>query len=545
MNQIHNGRIGGTFLFFFVTFLIISVNLFYIQVIRSNFFKGLGKQQYQVMVSIEPSRASIVDRTGKHLLALNKDSIAAFILPHQIENRILLEQFLQRYFPAAHARLQSNRNAYFLYIKRRLASDEIQLIKESGIADIKLLNEPSRFYPLANCASVIGITDIDNKGLLGLELSCNTRLAGSAQIVHLEKDARSGYFYFEKNMTHEGEQSKPVYVTLDSDLQFLVAQELESWIKRQEAKEGAVIILDPEHGDILSMVNYPTFDPNNTQNLDIDQTKNSIIANAYELGSVFKVFAALAALEEKVVDANELIDCQNIETTYIDGRKINTVKSTVRGIIPFFEVIAVSNNIGIALVAKRLGIDLYNHYLLLGFGKRTGICLPGEHAGFVNPPSNWSKQSIISLSYGYEISSTLIQLARAFCIFANGGYLVRPRILLDQEIGKSNQLYSADTIETMRSILENTTVSGTAKRAAIKGYKIMSKTGTANILINGAYDPNHNLYTCAGIVEKEDYKRVIVTFIKETKKKNVYASTIAAPLFEKVAERMLIHNKIV
>lgn len=545
MNQTHNARIGATFFFFCITFLIIGINLFYIQVIRSNFFKDLGKQQYHVMVSIEPARAPIVDRTGKNMLAINKDSMAAFILPHQLENRVLLEQFLKDHFPAAYKRLISNNNSYFLYVKRRLTPEEVTVIKEQGIGDIQFLNEPSRFYPLASCASVIGITDIDNKGLLGLEFACNTRLSGSAQIVRLEKDARSGYFYFEKNMTHEGTQAQQIQVTLDSDLQFLVAQELQSWVKQQEAKEGAVIIMDPQNGDILSMVNVPTFDPNNTHDLDIEQTKNPIISSAYELGSVFKVFAALAALEEKVADVDELIDCQNVATTYIDGRKINTVKSSVRGIIPFFEVIAVSNNIGIAQIAKRVGTRLYDHYVRLGFGQKTGICLPGEHAGFVNHPNNWSKQSIISLSYGYEVSATLLQLAQAFCIFANNGRLIRPRILLDQKIEESEQLYSNETVEIMRAILENTTISGTAKRAAIKGYRVMSKTGTANMLINGNYDPAHNLYTCAGIVENDSYKRVIVTFIKETKKKNVYASTIAAPLFEKVAEKMLIHNKVV
>ena len=175
------------------------------------------------------------------------------------------------------------------------------------------------------------------------------------------------------------------------------------------------------------MVTYPHFDPNNTHTASAELCKNSIITDAYELGSVIKVCAALAALEENVVTPDELIDCKNTETTYIDGRKINTVKA--HGIIPFTDVIAFSNNIGIAIVAKRLDKKLYDHYKRLGFGTKTGIEFPGENSGFVNPPEKWSKQSIISLSYGYEISATILQLACAFCTIATGHHVV-PTLLI-------------------------------------------------------------------------------------------------------------------
>jgi cell division protein FtsI (penicillin-binding protein 3) len=274
-----------------------------------------------------------------------------------------------------------------------------------------------------------------------------------------------------------------------------------------------------------------------------------VITEAYELGSVIKVLAALAALEEKVVTEDELIDCQHSKTAYVEGRKINTVPSSVAGIIPFTEVIEKSNNIGTAKVAMRVGTKIYDHYTRLGFGKKTGIELPGEHKGFVNHPNNWSKQSIISLSYGYEISATLLQLGHAFCLIARDGYPVKPTCVLDPKPhmpdAPSERLYSHETMEIMRRILENTTLRGTAKKAGIKGYRVMSKTGTANMLIDGQYNPTKNIFTCAGIIEKDDYQRVIVVFIKETQKKNMYASTVAAPLFERIAEKTLIHDKII
>jgi len=297
-----------------------------------------------------------------------------------------------------------------------------------------------------------------------------------------------------------------------------------------------------------------------------------------------KVCAALAALEEGVVTPQELIDCKNTLTTQVDGRTINTVQA--HGVIPFTDVIALSNNIGIAIVAKRLGTTLYDHYKRLGFGTKTGIEFPGENSGFVNPVDKWSKQSIISLSYGYEVSATILQLACAFCTIATG-YKVKPTLILGSYgstgsprtgaglprteentnsftmspnqfgidsnpfvVSLSNhtnvsKLYSDESRTIIKEILEKTTLYGTARRARMKGYRVMSKTGTANMLIDGKYDPEKNLYSCAGIIEKDDYQRVIVTFVKQANKKNIYASTVAVPLFESVAERMLIHDTII
>lgn len=546
MNKAYNLRVGWVFLFFCIAYVIIACNLFFIQVMRSDFFSSLGKQQYEVVLTLEPPRAAIMDRTGKQFLALNKESVAAFILPRQVHEPEKLAAFLKKHFPAAYKRLGRHDDSYFIYVRRRLTPAHIELINNSNLADIKLLNEPSRFYPIASAAAIVGITDIDNKGLLGLEMQFNKQLAGEPMVSSLEKDARSGHFYFDKKTKVAGTQGKPITVTISSDLQFLVSQELHEAIKKYDAKEGSVIVIDPSNGDILAMASAPGFDPNDTADLDLELTKNRVIADAYELGSVFKVFAAMAALEEGVVTANDMIDCQGVETGSVDGRKINTVKSSIRGVIPFYEVISVSNNIGIAQVAHRVGNKMYDHYKRLGFGKKSGIALPGEHSGIVNHPNNWSKQSIFSLSYGYEVSATLLQLARAFCLIANDGYQIKPRLMLDAPIEKSSErLYSHETIEVIRSILENTTVQGTAKKAAVKGYRVMSKTGTANLLINGEYDTQRNLYTCAGIVERDGYQRVIVTFIREAHGYNLYASTVAAPLFEQVAQKMLIHEKII
>jgi len=492
---------------------------------------------------MHPARAAIFDRTGKQFLAMNKDCFSLFILPRQIKSPEKLTPFLKNHFPSAFDRYQKNKDQHFMFVQRKLTDKQVKMVKENNNEDLKLLKEPSRFYPVESAGPIVGMTDIDNKGLFGIELQFNESLSGKPSTFSLEKDARSGYFHFKKETKIKGKSGKPVILTLDSDLQFLVAEELQEAIEKHEAKDGSVIVMDPQSGDILAMVTCPHFDANNTQKIILENCKNKIVTESYELGSVLKVFAALAALEEGVVTPDEQIDCKNKTTTYIDGRKINTVKA--HGVISFSEVVEKSNNIGIAIVAKRLGEKLYDHYRNMGFGEKTNIQFPGEQRGFVNHPKNWSKQSVISLSYGYEISCTLLQIANAFCLIANNGAPIQPRLVLNHNVKKQKPIYCKKSIDEIKKILEHTTLKGTTKRARIKGYTVMCKTGTANLLKNGKYDPNRNIFTCAGIIQKNDHQRVIVTFLKEIPQKDVYAQTIAVPLFEKVAEKTLIHDKII
>lgn len=500
-----------------------------------------------------PERALIVDRNNRPV-ALNKTALSAFISPKHISDEKGLSIFLQQCFPHAYARYQQNKERTFMFIQRNITDKQKDLITYAQIPDIQFVKEPHRYYPCKDLACIIGITNIDNVGSFGIEYQCNEQLKGSNSSYALQKDARSGYFYFDRTVVSSGAEGTPVQLTIDSDLQFLVSELLKETVDCFQAQQGSVIVLDPNTGDILVMANYPTFDPNDPQHLDLALTKNYCIAEQYEIGSVMKVFTALAALEEGVVTIDEPIDCRNTKTTYIDGRKVNT--TVAHGILTFSEIIEKSNNIGIALVAKRLDEQLYHHYRRSGFGTKTGIALPGEQKGFINPPSCWSKQSVISLSYGYEITITLLQLARAFTLLANG-YMVKPRIILDNTCEPKfcepefcgpefyEPLYSQSAIDDLNTILERTTLQGTARRARIQGYDVMCKTGTANLLKDGIYIDTKNSYSCAGIIKKGSYKRVIVNFIKEAARPGLYASQVAVPLFEKVAQKTIIHDRVI
>ena len=537
-------RAALVFILFFICFAGAIANLFILQITKHDFFVDLATKQYNVLVTTPADRACIVDRNGNPL-ALNHESIAAFVLPKKLKDSAGLKKFLQKHFPSAVARLKKNAESHFVYIKRKLTSEEQKLIAESGLEDIHLLAEPSRFYPSPATGTITGITNIDNQGLFGIELQYNQRLSGTPTTSMLERDARSGHFHFSHKTMTQGDQAKPVKLTIDGTLQFFVQEELSAQAAKFKTSDGAAVVIDPDTGDILAMATIPTFNPSDTRDIDLSTTKNSAVTESYEFGSAIKSFAALAALEEGVVTPDEMIDCEGTKTTIVEGRRINTVEA--QGIVPFEDVIARSNNIGIAKVAKRMGPALYKHYKKLGFGTKTGIPFPGEQAGFVNPPERWSKQSIISLSYGYELRTTLLRLTTAFGVFATNGHLITPRLVLEPEeyTKPPEKIFSDKSIAQMRAILEKTTsTAGSARRASTKGYTTLGKTSTANLLVNGEYDSTKNLYGFVGIIEKGHYKRLIGLFLKESPYHDLYAATVAAPLFKKIAEKMLIHDHV-
>ncbi|MCL4380608.1 penicillin-binding protein 2 [Candidatus Dependentiae bacterium] len=527
------------YLFFTAVMGLIICYLFIVTVVHRDFFTSLAQRQQCMQITSHPPRGAIYDRHGA-LLATNIASVSAFLVPTSIKQKKKLQTFLQQHFPQAAKRLASGNYKKFMYIKRRLTADEQAIITQAAIEDIHLIDEPCRFYPFEALSTVLGMTDIDNKGLFGLELMHNQQLAGKPTIQTITKDARSDKWHVAQETIERGSQPVPLYTTLDAQLQFIVQQELAATAIQYQARQLSALIMDPTTGDIIVMANYPAINPNNTQQFIAADANNRIVTQTFELGSVMKTFAALAAIAEGVVTQEELIDCQDKEAGVVDGMIVHTVPQSVAGCIPFWQVLQKSNNIGIATVAQRVGKKLYDHYRALGFGKKTGLDYLGEQAGHVTHPSTWSKRSLISLSFGYELRATILQLARAFATMANNGYLITPRLTTTTTIKKDGPLYTPTVITTMQELL---TLSGA--KAALAGYTIMGKTGTANMLIDGVYNKSINLYTFAGIVMHGNYKRVIVTFVNQIKQQGLLASTIALPLFTAIASRMVIHDGII
>lgn len=532
-------RVVVVFIVFLLLYLIIFTRLYVLQIHGKDFFKNLADQQYLVELKISPDRAKIYDRTGKNPLAFNIQAYSAFILPKQFQEKDKILRFLKNNYEHVYKKINKNKHVKFLWLERHLNQEKLKKLKDLKLQDILFMPESSRFYPYICASSIVGFTDIDNIGLAGIELFFNDRLQGTPTTIEIKRDARNSDFYFDKKIIQEGKKGKAVTLTLDSKLQFLAEQELEKSVKEFEAAQGSVLVMNPDNGEILVMANYPGFDPNSGVIENVENTKNKIVTECYEFGSVIKTFAALAALEEGLVTPEEMIDCEG-KIAYINGVKVENWKSV--DTISFADVIKNSSNVGIAKVASRLGPKFYTHLKRLGFGQKTGIWFPGERDGFVNPPQNWSKPSLIVMSFGYELMATILQLGKAFSVIANGGYAVEPVLVKEPTRMKNSfrkKIYKSKTIYDIKNILEPI---GILYAKNLEGFRVMGKTGTARGMEDGKYSTKKHVYSFAGIVEKGDYKRVIVTFIKEPKGSGWWASQIAAPLFARVAEKMIIQD---
>lgn len=531
-------RVFVVLVIFFLLYSVILIRLYLIQIYRKDFFNFLAKQQYAVELKINPYRAKIFDKFDVPL-ALNKDAMSAFILPKQLNEKGRLEKFLKKNYKRVYKKMIKDKDRRFLWLERKLPEQKYESLKKMGLKDIHFISEAERFYPFSTVSTVVGFTDIDNVGIAGTELQFNDRLAGVSTILNIKKDARSEHYYFEKEVLQQGEKGLPVKLTIDSTLQFLAYEELKKTVEEFEAKSGSVVIVNPENGKILCMANYPDFDPNERKIKNLENTKNRIVTECYELGSVVKAFSALAALEEGVVTPDEEIDCQG-KFAYIDKFKVENWKSV--DVLSFSDVIRLSSNVGIAKVIKRLGPKFYTHLQRLGFGQKTGIRFPGEREGFINPPNRWSRSSLIVMSFGYEVMATILQIAKAFCIISNGGYEVEPVLVTNPAKTKKffrNKIYHDKTIAEVKDILQTI---GEKYAQDLTGYRVMGKTGTARCIKDGKYSKKEHIYSFAGMIEKDKYKRVIVTFIDRPKQAGLWASQVSAPLFNRVAQRMILHD---
>lgn len=522
-------------------YLLICIKLFNLQIHKQALFVSLAKKQHEPIITDYWQRGTIFDCNGIPLTA-NDYTFSTFVRPKDLKERATIELFLQKHYPGAYQRYLTQPESPFMFIKRRINNEEILKIRAERIDELQLLKEPSRRYHFKELAEIVGVTNIDNNGISGIEYMFNEQLKGGSQSYRIQKYTRHETL---NSSQPQPRASKNITLTVDANLQFLVYQELKKRVTLFKAKQGSIIVMDPASGDIKAMANYFAGDANKEQSSYTHEKKNFCIAEQYELGSVIKIFAALAALEEKVCTPEEIIDCGSTKEFFLDGRKIRT--PVAHGELSFSQIIEKSNNIGIAIIAKRLGKKLYEHYVRVGFAQATGIELPGEQKGWITPPEKWSQQSVISLSYGYEIAITLLQLARAFSIIAHDGCMVQPRIVKDQFAKPiiSEPLYRRETIDQITKILQLTTLQGTARKAQMNGYDVMCKTGTANLLENGKYVTNKNSYTCAGILKKDAYCRVIIVYLRETPTSGLFASQVSAPLFEKIAQKIIIHDKVI
>jgi cell division protein FtsI (penicillin-binding protein 3) len=543
----HNLRVNSIYFIFLSLFIALFLKISYLQIFKKNFLDNLSQEQYYKVIRLEGERGDIFDRKGI-TLATGIPSYSIFADPRAISHPKLVAELLSLKLglgkKAIYGKIKDKRKR-FVWIKRKVSWEEKKAVESLNLKGVSFIRKEKRFYPQGSLAShILGRVDIDNQGIEGIELFYDSLLRGKNGWAKVLQDSSSREVIFTPEVLTP-QKGIDLILTLDAQMQYWSETYLAETVKKFNAKGGSVIVMDASGGDILALANYPTFAPNRR---DLDNIKNIAICNVFEPGSVFKVITLLAAIEENRFSDEDKFFCENGKFK-IPGTILHDWKPY--GELTFKEVFKKSSNIGVSKIANYLGREcIYNYIRKLGFGEKTEIDLPGEVRGIVKPPEIWSRTSEYVIPIGQEIGVTLIQLVRAFAAVVNGGYLVRPHLLKSMKFKGGYKDYPIEkirvisplTAERARRILREVVEEGTGKRARLEGIEVGGKTGTAQKfdLSLGKYSHSKYQATFVGFINEFNIPLVIGVTIDEPVKSH-FGGVVAAPLFKKVAQKVIQH----
>jgi cell division protein FtsI/penicillin-binding protein 2 len=524
--------------------------LFQIQILENKNYIGKGFQQGQHRESLEASRGNIYDRNNV-LLTRNISHITLCGNPSDIIEKQTVAQLLSQCTEKPHEfylnKLTSRDS--FIFLERNILESECDGISKIEDYGVIIKKNYFRYYPFGSSGSqVIGFTDPDNRGLSGIEKQFDPVLTGTPGWI-LKKRSGTGKSKPDNSYPFvDPLNGSNIQLTLDIEYQCILEDELTKQLNDTNAKGATGVLMNPETGEVLAMASIPCFDPNHTGDYPLEYQKIKAITDQFEPGSTFKIVSATAALDRNMVSVDDEFFCENGSFFY-NGVKIRDHEKY--GLLTFSQVIEQSSNVGIIKITELLQVQPFYQYIKkFGFGIATDINLPGESKGFIREPQNWSKISPGVISMGQEISVTALQLASAYSAIANGGYLLRPEIVRqimshDGQINKINnskvlrRVATIETMETLKKILVKTIKMGTGSSAAIPGWNLAGKTGTAEKFINGSYSETKFISNFVGFFPADKPKLLGVIIIDEPKFGNHWGSMGAAPVFQKVAKRII------
>jgi len=545
----------AVFLLFLIFLLYCISRLFFIQFFRSNYLTGIAKKQHNLFLELEPLRGTIYDSNLKPL-AVNLSVDSIYASPNEIRDRDKEEIIRELYSPLSlkqdYLRDRLYRKKSFIWLKRKIAPEESQMIKRLNIKGIGFIKESKRTYSNSYLAShAIGFAGLDNAGLEGLEEHYDKYLKGEAGWALYLRDARQKKLDIWEKMVLPRDGLNLI-LTIDEVIQYIAERELDKAFKKYHAQGASIVVMNPHTGAILALANRPTFDLNDYAKSNKDKVRNRAICDLFEPGSVFKIVTLSAALEEKKVDEEDRFFCEN--GSYQVGPHI-LHDHQPHGWLTFREVIEQSSNIGTTKVAQILGPDIIYRYIkLFGFGSKLGIDLPGEVSGITKEPRLWSKISIAAIPIGQEVGVTALQLASAISVIANGGQLMKPYIV--QEIRDKQgetikkftptmirKVISIDTAFRAKKVLTGAVEEGTGKLAQMSGFSAAGKTGTAQKLEpNGTYSHNKFVASFIGFAPAED-PIIAIAVVIDQPHPYYFGGVVAAPVFKNVASDSIRYLK--
>ena len=508
-----------------------AVNL---QVMETDFLQGQGKARYLREVTIASTRGVITDRNGEPL-AVSTPVDSVWVNPGQLleypENIEPLAGLIEASTEDLERKLTQRANKEFVWLRRRLNPDVADKIRALDIPGVNLQKEYRRFYPAGEVTShVIGFTNIDDIGQEGLELAYDSWLAGSPGLKRVIRD-RKGQTVEEAELIKESDPGQNLRLTIDKRLQYLAYRELKSTVLKHGARSGSVVVLDVDSGEVLAMVNQPSYNPNDPGH-DTDGMRNRAVTDVIEPGSVMKPIAITSVLEHGIATPTTPVETSP-GYTVISGHTIKDHNNY--GLLDVTGVLTKSSNVGITQLALKLEPEqMWDTYSRFGFGEATGTGFPGESAGVLRNHRRWRRLEQATISYGYGVSATPLQLAQAYAAIANGGKLRQPTFIQ----GSNNPPISAidpGIAGAVARMLETvTTTAGTGSRASVANYRIAGKTGTSHKASASGYAAARYVSSFAGFGPVSNPRLVCVVVINDPTGEEYYGGLVAAPLFSDV-----------
>lgn len=540
--------------FFGLGFLAILVRLTVVQVGQYTYWRDSAEAQNTRQITVPPIRGSIFDQR-RNLLAASIPASSIAASPRKVKQPRVTAQEIAAIFPSLSQHRLEQRltsKAAFVWLARQVAPEKASALAALELPGIRIEKETRRIYPRGVMAGpTIGYAGIDEQGLGGLEHQYDDALSTQPRRTNGTRDARGRTVSTDSDAYAEPPRGADLHLTLDMRLQHIAEKELSRQAQAIGARSGLVVIMEPYTGGILTLASYPFFNPNDYRNkAQRPWRRNRAVTDPVEPGSTFKVVAAAAALEEGTVDVDEVFFCEN-GVMRRNNRLLHDHKPFE--FLTFPEVIENSSNICMAKINERLSSEQFYDYIRrFGFGEKSLIDLPGEHPGGIRQPQNWSALSHDSLTIGQEISVTPVQLVTAFAAIANGGWLLRPRLvdrLVEGDLERTfkperrRRILSPQTANRLTSILAGVVERGTGSKAALDGYLVAGKSGTAQKAENGRYSRNKVVASFIGYTPAEAPRFVMLVMFDEPKKKR-WGGTAAAPVFRRIAQQALHYLQV-
>jgi len=497
------------------------------------FLQHQGEARTIRQQEIPAYRGSITDRNGEPL-AISTPLVALWLNPSQVipEQLPVLAGSLGMNAQALQERVERYSSKQFMYLRRGVTPVEAEQIMSLNIAGLNEETEYRRFYPEAEVAAqLVGLTNIDDKGIEGIELGYDSILKGKSGAERVVKDLR-GQVVERLGVIDAVEPGSDIQLTIDLRLQYLAYRSLKAAVAKHDAATASMVIMDPATGEVLAMVSQPSFNPNARDQLDPVAMRNRALVDSFEPGSTVKPFTLMAAMEQGLVSPNTVIDTSPGYMN-VGGKLIQDFRNY--GKLDVRTILAKSSQIGTVKVALGMPPEsVHDMFQRVGLGTPPGLGFPGELGGVLPQNSRWSDIQRATFSFGYGLTATSLQLAQAYSVLANGGKRVSPSLVKGTAMALSEPVVSKELVIRVRDMMVDVVDHGTGTRAAINGYLVAGKTGTGHLVGAGGYEDSRYASLFAGMVPASDPKLVAVVVVTDPKGKDYYGGLVAGPVFSEV-----------